>query len=133
MGSVVADTHALIWYLQRSPKLSPRAAQSMVEAHNSGFRVLIPSITVVEIIYLVDKGRFDAKGLEEILAELTDPDSHFGIVPLDFGVSTAMRNIPLSAVPDMPDRIIAATASHLGLPLVTCDRKIQLAGIETIW
>ncbi|PJB74400.1 MAG: PIN domain nuclease, partial [Armatimonadetes bacterium CG_4_9_14_3_um_filter_58_7] len=35
--------------------------------------------------------------------------------------------------PDMPDRIIAATALHLGLSLVTRDSKIQGCGIPTIW
>jgi predicted nucleic acid-binding protein len=33
----------------------------------------------------------------------------------------------------MPDRIIAATALNLGLPLVTRDRRLQAAGIQTIW
>ena len=33
----------------------------------------------------------------------------------------------------MPDRIIAATALHLGLPLITRDQRIQSAGIKTIW
>jgi len=36
-------------------------------------------------------------------------------------------------VPDMPDRIIAATALHLDLPLVTRDRAIQAAGLKAIW
>jgi predicted nucleic acid-binding protein len=29
--------------------------------------------------------------------------------------------------------IIAATALHLGLPLVTRDRRLQAAGLQTIW
>jgi predicted nucleic acid-binding protein len=33
----------------------------------------------------------------------------------------------------MPDRIIAATAFHLGLPLVTRDAQIRSANITTIW
>ena len=33
----------------------------------------------------------------------------------------------------MPDRTIAATALHLGLPLISRDRKIQLAGLQMIW
>ena len=36
-------------------------------------------------------------------------------------------------VPDMPDRIIAATALSLGLPLVTRDGRIRDSGIRTIW
>jgi predicted nucleic acid-binding protein len=34
----------------------------------------------------------------------------------------------------MPDRIIAATAFYLGIPLVTRDLRIQaLTNIQTIW
>jgi PIN domain nuclease of toxin-antitoxin system len=33
----------------------------------------------------------------------------------------------------MPDRIIAATALHLSVPLITRDRKIHASSIETIW
>jgi predicted nucleic acid-binding protein len=55
------------------------------------------------------------------------------IAPVDAGVADALPNIPRDVVPDMPDRIIAATALHLGLPLVTRDRRLQAAGIQTIW
>jgi predicted nucleic acid-binding protein len=55
------------------------------------------------------------------------------VIPLDRGIAEAVAQIPLTMVPDMPDRIIAATALFLKLPLVTRDHKIQAAEIETIW
>jgi predicted nucleic acid-binding protein len=40
----------------------------------------------------------------------------------------------VAEVPDMPDRIIAATALNLNLPLVTHDHKILATSvIQTIW
>jgi predicted nucleic acid-binding protein len=33
----------------------------------------------------------------------------------------------------MPDRIIAATALRLGLPLISRDHRIQLSEVSTIW
>jgi len=46
----------------------------------------------------------------------------------------AIRQIPGETVPEMPDRIIAATALSLNLPLVTRDLKIQaLTNLKTIW
>ena len=33
----------------------------------------------------------------------------------------------------LEDSIIAATALHLGLPLISRDGKIQLSGVNTIW
>jgi len=45
----------------------------------------------------------------------------------------AVHRMPRDLVPEMPDRIIAATALRLGLPLITRDRRIAAAGIKTIW
>ncbi len=41
--------------------------------------------------------------------------------------------VDVTRVPDMPDRIIAATALHLSVPLVSKDSKIRLSGLATLW
>jgi predicted nucleic acid-binding protein len=64
---------------------------------------------------------------------LADEQSALVLVPLDEAVARAVGQIPRDKVPDMPDRIIAATALHLNLPLITRDRQIQTAKIPTIW
>ena len=58
----------------------------------------------------------------------------FDCLKLNREVADEVENIPRRTVPEMPDRIIAATALHLNLPLVTKDHKIQaLQNIKTIW
>jgi PIN domain nuclease of toxin-antitoxin system len=52
---------------------------------------------------------------------------------VDAAVANTLPKIPGDVVPDMPDRIIAATALHLVVPLVTRDSRLQSAGINTIW
>ena len=69
----------------------------------------------------------------QLCSALADPDSGLFIAPVAGNIADALQNIPRDAVPDMPDRIIAATDLHLGLPLVTRDRRLQAAGIQTIW
>src|SRR6266705_311104 len=64
---------------------------------------------------------------------LSDPSIGLFIAPVDASVANALEKIPRTIVPDMPDRIIAATALHLGLPLVTRDRRLHSAGIQTVW
>jgi PIN domain nuclease of toxin-antitoxin system len=55
------------------------------------------------------------------------------LVPVTYAITQAVPHIPRATVPDMPDRIIAATALHLGVPLVSRDRKIHASSIQTIW
>jgi predicted nucleic acid-binding protein len=58
---------------------------------------------------------------------------------LDTAVAEAVRTIPRDIVPDMPDRIIAATAVRLNAELVTRDRRLhsagalRTAGIHIVW
>lgn len=54
-------------------------------------------------------------------------------IQMDAAVEGGARRIPRDLVPDMPDRIIAATAVALGLPLVTRGRRIRAAGLDTLW
>ena len=44
-----------------------------------------------------------------------------------------MQTVPRDQVPDMPDRMIAATARLYAVPLISRDRKIRLSGLQTIW
>ena len=95
--------------------------------------IFVPTICLVEVIYLVEKDRLPASALDRILNYLDEPNSGIELVPLDRGVVEALGRIPREIVPDMPDRIIAATALHLGLPLVSRDPDIRASGIELVW
>jgi PIN domain nuclease of toxin-antitoxin system len=64
---------------------------------------------------------------------LGDPASGFRLASLDLREVDATRQIPRSEVPDLPDRVIPATALALNLPLVTRDAKILAANTQTIW
>ena len=91
------------------------------------------TISLVEIVYLVEKGKLPAVVIERLTAALSDPDTAFAIASLDEAAALAVQRISRNIVPDMPDRIIAATALSLGFPLVTRDSAIAKAGITTIW
>ena len=54
-------------------------------------------------------------------------------VPFDRNIAMFLRQMERSQVPDLPDRIIAATALYLGLPLLSRNHRIKIAGINTIW
>ncbi len=133
MSACVVDTHTLIWYVLNDPRLSSAAKIAMLNTASAGDSVFVPAISLVEIIYLIEKGRFPQVLLQRILSLLNDPLQELKPVFLDENIAQTLQQIPRNIVPDMPDRIIAATALHLNLPLVTADHKIQASEIQTIW
>lgn len=133
MKAVVADTHALIWYILEPERLSNNALTALDQVINNQGTIYLSAISIVEICYLIDKGRLPEVVLSRIMTAIASEDSGISIVEVDLDISITMRQIDRDAVPDMPDRIIAATAYYLDIPLITRDRKIQNSKIETIW
>ena len=129
MSSLVVDTHAIVWYLLKSNNLSLTALTAIDNAES----VYVASISVVEIIYLKEKGKLPEEALQRLIQALGDVNTGWSVVPLDIGVAQAINHIPRTVVPDMPDRIITATAFYLNLPVVTRDSKIQSANVQIIW
>ena len=133
MLSAVADTHTLIWYLFRGNRLSKAAGAAIEEAAAAGDQVGFSSVSLAEIIYLIEKGRINAATLDRLLTAIDQKDAVLAEVPFDRHIALALRAVDKSKVPDLPDRIIAATAVHLKLPLISRDRKVQLANLNVIW
>lgn len=133
MIHAITDTHGLIWYLSEDPSLSKRAADQFDYALENDRIIGVSAISVVEIIYLVEKGRIVSKTLTRLEDELSKEFPVLEIIPVTYQIAQELRNIPYAQVPDMPDRIIAATALHYSAPLISRDRKIKLDNLETIW
>jgi PIN domain nuclease of toxin-antitoxin system len=133
VSDLVIDTHAAIWYFAKAPELSQTAKNAINTTVNQGGVILLPTISLVEIVYLLDKNKLAPTTLSSLVQAMNTPGSSFVPIDLTPGIALAVRQIPRAIVPDMPDRIIAATALHSGLPLVTADHKIQGANIQTIW
>jgi PIN domain nuclease of toxin-antitoxin system len=133
MPSLVLDTHATIWYLEAFPRLASTALAAIQSSLASGDAVFVSTVTVVELVYLVEKRRFPVQLLDRLLGELRRPDPELVVAPLDLATAEDIRKVPGTIVRDMPDRMIVATALSLGLPLVTRDRNIQAAGVPVVW
>jgi PIN domain nuclease of toxin-antitoxin system len=133
MIRAVADTHTVVWYLFGDPRLSDRARATIEDAAASGDQVAFSSITLAEIVYLAERGRIRIETLDRLLEAVEGDDAVLLEVPFDRSVARAMATIPRQEVADLPDRIIAATASCLGADVISRDRAIQASQVPTIW
>jgi PIN domain nuclease of toxin-antitoxin system len=129
----VADTHAVIWYIFRDVRLSATARNTIEQIAAEGNQVAFSSITLAEIVYLSERGRIDAATLDRLLRAIDSENALLVEIPFDRNIAQALMRVERSQIPDLPDRIIAATALYLGLPLISRDRRIQLSDVNTIW
>ena len=129
----VADTHTALWYLLKNPRLSAAARRFMDDAASAGHDIVLSPISLAEIVYLVEKGRLHTSAYEELSKALNDPDSVLEEGPFTGQVVEAMRHVPRADIPDMPDRIVAATAVYLGVPVISRDGRIRASNVQTVW
>ena len=129
----VADTHALVWYLLADPRLSKTARATFAQAADSGEPIGVPAVCLVEIIYLTEKRRIPQESLDKLRQQLSEAESVLVVLPLDQNIALAVQRIERAAVPELPDRVIAATALYFGLPLITRDNEIKTSIVKTIW
>jgi PIN domain nuclease of toxin-antitoxin system len=121
---VVADTHALIWYL-----LDALEDAAVTDG------VVVSIASVVDLWYVVrTRQSLTDDQLGELVGLLHDPSSPLAAAPVTLEVAAAFQRIPRDALGDPWDRFISATAMALELPLITRDRKMtELDLVETIW
>jgi len=130
----VLDAHALIWHLQGSDSLSPTARSILDDVDAGKAGAVVPSIVLVEMVYLAEKKRIPSESLDAALRCFREGGENYQLAALDLAVIEGLKQIPRSMVPDMPDRIIAATALAMDLPLLSTDSQIAALGeIEVIW
>ena len=85
------------------------------------------------MIYLQEKGRIPSQLKTQLDRELMFSNTGMIVFELTTGVVEALATIPRNSIPDLPDRIIAATALYLNLPLISRDSKIAASEVDTIW
>ena len=134
MSQYVTDTHPLLWHISGDPRLSSTAQRVFEDADAGRHQILIPSIVLVEAVYLAEKKRIDPLVLDQLFFLLDLVSANHILVPLELGVARTLRTLDREQVPDMPDRIVVATAKYLGLELITKDSDITDSGIvPVIW
>ena len=129
----VADTHTALWYLYGDSRLSKRAKIFIDDDAAAARKIAVSAISLAEVVYLVEKKRVPASAYQDLRSALSDPDHVFVEEPLSADVVEVMRSIPREDVPDMPERIVAATAIYFRAPVISRDGQIRASSVQTIW
>jgi PIN domain nuclease of toxin-antitoxin system len=129
----VADTHTALWYLFNDARLSVASGDFIDQAAAAGSQIVVSSISLAEMVYLIEKNRLPANTYPDLKAALDDPDHVFKEAPFTLEIVDAMRQVPRANVPDMPDRIVAATAVYFGVPVISRDGRIRGSNVQTVW
>ena len=117
---LLLDTHIWIWSHLEPGRLIPAVAAAL---EDSKTELWLSPISIWELLVLVGKGRVTLTSEVDDWVSLALDRAPMNEAPLTHEVALATRSIDLPHN-DPADRLLAATATVLGLTLVTADRRL---------
>jgi PIN domain nuclease of toxin-antitoxin system len=126
---VLLDTHTLIWAKISPASLSRQVAEIMADPLNE---IFVSAATAWEIATKVRLGKLPgADSLERDFLETVE-DSGYTLLPIE--AESALRAGRLIADHGDPfDRMIAAQALAMDIPVLSTDTKLDLFGVRRLW
>jgi PIN domain nuclease of toxin-antitoxin system len=126
---VLLDTHAVLWWLTKSPLL-PISAQNLIKSGTLG--VLVSAASVWEIATKVRLGKLDVAVdvVENFVVYLIG--ERFQVVPItpEHGIRAGLLPGPHR---DPFDRMLIAQALMENVPIVSNDRALDGYGVRRLW
>lgn len=130
---VVADSHAVVWHLAGSDRLSAAAATALAEAEATD-GVVVSVASLIDLWYVTQTTKAVTDAEVGRLRKQIESSSAFTLQAVDLAITDATLPIPRAVLADPWDRFIVATAKALSLSLVTRDEAMRRSGlVPTIW
>ena len=126
---LLLDTHAFIWWLEGSRRLSPPARQAIEDEEND---VLISAASAWEITTKHRLGKLP--GTDAITADVAGAIANQGFNELAITVDDASRAGSLPSLHRDPfDRILIAQALARNLVLISIEALFDRYGVRRLW
>ena len=125
---LLLDSHALVWAALGSPKLSRKARHSLETAES----VFISAASAWEIATKVRLGRWEEARPVDVDFVTRLQTAGYELMPIS--VDVALRAGRMAGAHGDPfDRIIAAQALALDIPVISIDGSLDSFGVARIW
>lgn len=125
---ILIDTHVWIWLHSNPDNLLP---SSLELVQNAG-RIAISPVSIYETMVAVEKGRLESQFKPETLVRRWLAAMDITRIPVSDEIVIQSRTLLFDHA-DPFDRIIASTAFHENIPLMTADRNLlKLEWLKTI-
>ena len=125
----IADTHAFLWYLMDSPKLSKRAREIFDLCDRGEVTIVISALVLLEVMDILDKKKVDLD-FEEIITKITQASN---FIISEINLSLILEANRIKGFKDIYDRVIVSTAEIFDAYLVSKDRIILKYYKKTVW
>ncbi len=119
----LVDTHVLVWLMQDNARLSEPAKAAIRQASNEGC-LIVSAITPWEIGLLVSKKRLFFESDLQVWIDEALHSPGVSLLPLLPSIAVESTRLPWEMHPDPADRILVASARHLGATLITADQLL---------
>lgn len=124
------DTHAWLWWVAGSPRLSKRAAKAI----DSSPAIGVSAISCWEVAMLVAKGRLVLDRDPEVWIESALKLPRVQLIPLSPRIAVRSTRLSGPGLSDPADCILVATALEFGCLLVTKDERVRgFSAVRTAW
>lgn len=126
---VLLDTHALLWAKMSPEKLGRQAAEIMARPLNV---IFVSAASAWEIATKVRLGKLP--GLDRLERDFLEIMEQSGYTLLPIDVANALRAARFTAPHRDPfDRLIAAQALAMDIPILSKDPKLDAFGVRRLW
>jgi PIN domain nuclease of toxin-antitoxin system len=125
---ILLDTHTLVWWLRDDVRLSPQAARILKDPRNE---ILVSAAVGWEMAIKVNLGKIEPASLLEQLGQALAKEA-FAELPITMAHAVRAGSLPLHHR-DPFDRLLAAQAQALELPILSADRLLDQYAVQRVW
>jgi PIN domain nuclease of toxin-antitoxin system len=126
MKSLLLDTHAVLWALQGSNRLSAHICGCLT---NEDIIIFVSPVSAYELNFKATLGKLPP--LPNSFSALVN-EAGYTILPVSYSHFEFASRLPLINR-DPWDRILTAQSMLNGIPLASCDSQIGVLGADIVW